>query len=283
MSHPNAFALQRYAADDLAPAEHERTREHVARCEACAHALAGLEAARERFLAANPAEEVLRFALRESPPLTPSEVEGRAEPSAGERRAEPTRGPFIPRVEGSAEHRPPSTSLGANGSSDAPLGGTERPSTSLGVNGGRLRAFAALGAVAASALIALFAFPDGPVRLKGLGVAVHRQRGAEIRPLGEGDTVAAGDALRLVVTVPRPGRYMAWVVDAHGRVDRAVDAPQELAAGAHALPGSVVVEAPCVSSRVVVERLALPLEEAEAGLRERVRAGALTGVELSCE
>jgi anti-sigma factor RsiW len=112
-------------------------------------------------------------------------------------------------------------------------------------------------ALAAAAGIAIFVTHPDPaaapdeVTLKGGGVAVHRRRGDAVAPLGERDRVRAGDALRFVVTLERPGRATAWVVDDAGRID-AIASRVELPAGGAPLPDAVEIEAPCRDSVLVV-------------------------------
>src|SRR4051812_29113661 len=48
----------------------------------------------------------------------------------------------------------------------------------------------AAGAFASAALVLLVVRPGEPVRLKGIGLAVHRQRGREVQALGTGERVA---------------------------------------------------------------------------------------------
>src|SRR5262249_6961793 len=105
--------------------------------------------------------------------------------------------------------------------------------------------FGALGMLslaAASFLLPVF-WPRGGVRLKGGGLALHRKRGDVVRVLSADDRVRAGDALRIVVTLSVPNSVGAWMVDAHGRVDRLVSQGLvTLPAGEQALEGSAVVE-----------------------------------------
>jgi hypothetical protein len=65
--------------------------------------------------------------------------------------------------------------------------------------------------------------------------------------------VRAGDALRIVVTLPHPEPVDAWFVDATGRVDRLlVGGPVSAGAGEHTLPGSAIVDSPCTDMWLVV-------------------------------
>lgn len=93
--------------------------------------------------------------------------------------------------------------------------------------------------------------PPGDLALKGGGIAVHRKRGAAMAPLGERDRVRAGDALQVVVTLARPGRVSAWMVDDTGRIDE-LAARLALPAGGAPLPDALEVEAPCRDSVLVV-------------------------------
>ena len=114
---------------------------------------------------------------------------------------------------------------------------------------------AGLMAAAACAAVALLfvARPDQRIQLKGPGVTVHRKRGDEVRILRAEDRIRAGDALRVVLAVPRREQVSAWYIDARGRVDRALaDASITLDPGERALPGSVMVESPCVDLWLVI-------------------------------
>jgi hypothetical protein len=135
-------------------------------------------------------------------------------------------------------------------------------------------------ALVAAAAVLLFFFRRPPrvetegVALKGNGVSVHRRRGDEVKALATGDTIRAGDALRIVVTQSRASRVAAWFVDARGQVDRAFEAGAiELPAGESSLPGSVVIDAPCVDLSLVVVFGAASLEGTERTLKENVARG----------
>lgn len=152
------------------------------------------------------------------------------------------------------------------------------------------------GAVAAAA-VALLAIrperarPPEELAIKGGGVAIHRLRGGAVAPLGERDRVRAGDALRFVVTLDRPGRATAWIVDDAGRID-AIASRVALPAGGAPLPDAVELEAPCRDSVLVVaigdaaDRWTTADVRAEPSLRPggpgSPPAGILA-VEISCE
>jgi hypothetical protein len=127
--------------------------------------------------------------------------------------------------------------------------------------------------LAACVAAAVAFWPREPsLRLKGATVEVFRKRGDDVKRLAGGDRISASDALRVVVTLRRPERISAWYVDATGRVDPAVDgAGVDVPAGEVALPGSVVVESPCVDLWLVVLGSAPP--HTEAALRRAVRGG----------
>jgi|GEM_PF-4116862 len=112
----------------------------------------------------------------------------------------------------------------------------------------------ALIAAASSAVVLFFiARPVERIQLKGPAVTVHRKRGDEVRILRGDDRIRAGDALRIALAVPRREQVSAWFIDARGRVDRAVaDESIALDPGEHALPGSVIVESPCVDLCLVI-------------------------------
>jgi hypothetical protein len=112
-----------------------------------------------------------------------------------------------------------------------------------------------LGALSAAAagLALLFFLPSDGVKLKGTGVAIYRQRGDEVRLLGPEQGIRAGDGLRVVLTLPKRQPAAAWFVDARGRVDRFLsDGSSTLDRGERALPGSAIVESPCVDLWLIV-------------------------------
>ena len=118
----------------------------------------------------------------------------------------------------------------------------------------RLAGAGSLGLVAAAAAAWLVAAPPrSALRAKGIGLVVHLQRGESVRRLGEEETIQAGDALRVALSLPRPARVTAWFADAQGQVEAlAPEGPAALAAGEQLLPGSVVVDAPCRDLVLVV-------------------------------
>src|SRR5712692_1070124 len=112
--------------------------------------------------------------------------------------------------------------------------------------------FGALGLVAAAVVLVLFA-PGDRVRLKGTAVAIYRQRGDEVRLLGPEQRIRAGDGLRVVLTLATRQPVAAWFVDAQGRVDRFLsEGSAALERGERPLPGSAIVESPCVDLWLVV-------------------------------
>ncbi|MBK7863071.1 MAG: hypothetical protein IPJ65_31570 [Archangiaceae bacterium] len=145
----------------------------------------------------------------------------------------------------------------------------------------RWRTAARAGLALAAAVVALVVSarlawaPAEPVRLKGVGLSLFRSRAGAVKLLTAEDRLAAGDALRLSVTVDASGRWMAWAVDGSGRVDRMLEQPLQLEQGAVTLPGAVVVEAPCLRTWFIAAKLDGPLERYEAELGEAARSGAL--------
>lgn len=128
----------------------------------------------------------------------------------------------------------------------------------------------ALIAAAACVAVALFlvARPQERIQLKGPAVTVHCKRGGEVRILRGDDRIRAGDALRVVLALPRREQVSAWFIDARGRVDRALaDASIALDPGEHALPGSVIVESPCLDLCLVVMTGAESSEIGQAAFR----------------
>lgn len=139
---------------------------------------------------------------------------------------------------------------------------------------------AAVAALAlAAAVVAVVFVPRTPaetaetVRFKGAGLSVYRSRGGAVTLLGADDKLAAGDAVRLVVATDAPGEWMAWAIDSAGRLDRVLDRPVTLERGAIPLPGSVVVEAPCLRTWFVAAKVRGSLEAHEAELAEALRTG----------
>jgi hypothetical protein len=121
-------------------------------------------------------------------------------------------------------------------------------------------------------------------RMKGTAIQIFRKRGEQVMPVGDGDRIRAGDGLRIALTLERPDRVSVWFVDRTGRIDpypgtdpgaalgtdpgpeqgalASGDRPTSLAAGYTLLPGGVVVDAPCVDMRLIVQTSAGQLERA---------------------
>jgi hypothetical protein len=122
--------------------------------------------------------------------------------------------------------------------------------------GTQFRRWAVLSAAAAmAAAAALVMLPRRPdvTALRGSGLQVHRNRDGMAKLMESGDRIKAGDALRVVVTLPHPEPVDVWFVDAKGKVDRLLaTGPLSLGMGEQALPGSAVVDAPCSDMWVVV-------------------------------
>ena len=98
---------------------------------------------------------------------------------------------------------------------------------------------------AAAAVFVLMPRPAPPISLKGAGIAVYRSRAQRVQAIASADAIRAGDALRVVVTLPRPAQVAAWSVDARGRVDSLLPGGAlSLPAGEQALPDSAIVENP---------------------------------------
>jgi hypothetical protein len=139
-----------------------------------------------------------------------------------------------------------------------------------------------LALVAAAAAATLLVIPRRPpeaaeadvkgLRLKGPGVAVYRKRGNQVSVLRSTETIRAGDALRVRLAVPRPGRFWVWFVDAEGQVDRVVEEePIAIGAGEQTLEGSALVDAPCRDLTLVV------LEATAPDVEQELKALAKTG------
>ncbi len=73
-----------------------------------------------------------------------------------------------------------------------------------------------VGALAALAVFLVSPWPTTSVRFKGVGLAVQRKRGNEVRVMESASGIRAGDALRMVVTLPKPTSVAVWSIDAHG-------------------------------------------------------------------
>lgn len=109
-------------------------------------------------------------------------------------------------------------------------------------------------AMAAAAAFALIPRPQATIALRGSGLQVHRNRDGMAKLMETNDRIRAGDALRVVVTLPHAEAVDAWFVDATGRVDRllATSGALSLGVGEQTLPGSAVVDAPCADMWLVV-------------------------------
>lgn len=131
-----------------------------------------------------------------------------------------------------------------------------------------------LAGAAAAAVLLLVPGPAPRVSLKGAGVTLHRNRAGDVRIIGADDTIRAGDALRIVVTLPRPYPVAAWFVDAQGRVDSVLaETPLLLPAGEQAFPGSVTVDSPCVDLQLVLAVGPSASSQTETTLRQAVAQG----------
>lgn len=146
----------------------------------------------------------------------------------------------------------------------------------------RRRLGAAILTVAVSAAAAFLLIPrsqpNAPLGLKGAGVTLHRSRGGDERVMTSEDNIRPGDALRVVVTLPRPNQVAAWSVDARGRVDSwLAGGPLALPAGEQAFPESAIVESPCLDLTVVVVVGAAARVETGVALRQAAAHGGLAG------
>jgi hypothetical protein len=146
----------------------------------------------------------------------------------------------------------------------------------------RRRLGVAILTVAASAAAAFLlmprSHPDAPLGLKGAGVTLHRNRGGDERVMTSDDHIRSGDALRVVVTLPRPNQVAAWSVDASGRVDSwLAGGPLALPAGEQAFPESAIVESPCLDLTVVVVVGAAARVESGVALRQAAAHGIPAG------
>jgi len=128
-----------------------------------------------------------------------------------------------------------------------------------------------VGALAALVLVVVTPWVTAPVRLKGVGLSVQRKRGNEVRVMDSGTGIRGGDALRMVVTLPKPSSVSIWSIDAQGRVDRiGPSGGISLGAGEYALPESAVVESPCIDLWLVL----MTGDKAEQRLRDAAREAA---------
>lgn len=110
------------------------------------------------------------------------------------------------------------------------------------------------------------------VRFKGgTGVTVHRRRENAVTTLPAEARIRAGDGLRVVVTLDRATTVDVWFVDGQGRVDRLLESgAMELPPGQHALPGSAIVNNPCVDLWLVVATGETATTLTETEVRQRV-------------
>jgi hypothetical protein len=77
--------------------------------------------------------------------------------------------------------------------------------------------------------------------------------------------------LRVVVTLDRLTAVNVWFVDRQGRVDRLLESGAiELPPGQHALPGSAIVNNPCVDLWLVVATGEAATSLTETEVRQRV-------------
>jgi Putative zinc-finger len=142
----------------------------------------------------------------------------------------------------------------------------------------RLRRYVAGVAVTTLVAAALLLVPrPAPERFKGGEVAalvVHRKRDEQVRRIETGMGIRAGDSLRVSVTLSRPAPAGVWFVDADGRVDALPGGGLvDLRAGEQTLPGTVVVDSPCVSLWVVAAS-GPPAAGLEQALRRSLAGGA---------
>ena len=122
-----------------------------------------------------------------------------------------------------------------------------------GALAGSLVGLGAAAAVAAAWLLAVRA-PPPETRLKGIGVEVYRKRGERVERLGADQRIRGGDGLRVSLALPAASEVSVSFVGADGRVDAFPGATGvTLGDGEHLLPEGVVVDAPCVDMRLVVE------------------------------
>jgi hypothetical protein len=144
-------------------------------------------------------------------------------------------------------------------------------------------------ASAAAVLLLLARPPKPPLGLKGGGLTVYVKRGESVRLLGANDLVRPGDALRLVVTLDRQRLVRTWSIDDEGRTDALMPQPRAVDPGTTELPGSAVIDRPCVSGWLVVAvgdaaRLAPPSGKREdrARLLSQLSEGGFTQ-RIACE
>jgi len=100
-----------------------------------------------------------------------------------------------------------------------------------------------LGALAALVAVLVVAAPwrtDEPVLLKGSLLSIYVKRGAAVTPLGTGDVLREGDALRFSMTTSRAGHALVLNRDPRGQVT--VVAPFNAAAPQPVPEGTTVLE-----------------------------------------
>ncbi len=198
--HPSRLTLERSSVDDLPEAQAREVSEHVRDCDECTRCIAELTGARERLLAAVPAE---RFT---------------AQVAARRDRVVRLRDRRLPRI---------AAGITALAAAAALLVLVRRPPSGDGETPG--------------------------IALKGGGASVYRSRDGQVHALTSEDTIRAGDALRVTVTQASPTRVAAWFVDAHGQVDRVFpDGVMLVPAGESSMPGSAVVDSPCVDLDLIM-------------------------------
>ena len=138
----------------------------------------------------------------------------------------------------------------------------------------RWAAVSVAAAMAAAATLIMTPRRQDVIALRGSGLQVHRNRDGMAKLMESGDRIRAGDALRIVVTLPHTEPVDVWFVDATGRVDRLLaTGPVSLGSGEHSLPGSALVDAPCTDMWVVVGVGAASTSSTEA-LLKRLGPGA---------
>jgi len=117
----------------------------------------------------------------------------------------------------------------------------------------RWAAVSVAAAMAAGATLIMTPRRHDAITLRGSGLQVHRNRDGMAKLMEGGDRIRAGDALRVVVTLPHAEPVDVWFVDSSGRVDRLlVEGPHHGTPGEQTMPGSAFVDAPCKDMWVVV-------------------------------
>ncbi|HZX96223.1 MAG TPA: DUF4384 domain-containing protein [Myxococcales bacterium] len=127
------------------------------------------------------------------------------------------------------------------------------------------RAIAVAAAVAAaSLLLVLRSHPGERIKGPGFALAAYVQHGVEVRRAGPGETVAAGDALRFVVTAPVAGYVAVLSVDPQGRASiyypQAARAAPIAAGDETALPLATRLDATLGEERVTALLCPSPVE-----------------------